>query len=381
MSSDNTAPEAISGKEELPVLSTRALNRALLARQMLLCREELPSLEAIERLAGLQAQSPSAPYFALWARLETFNPEELSHLLQEKKAVRIALMRSTIHLVSAGDCLSFRPNLQPVLDRSLQGAFGKALTGLNLNELASRGRDLVEETPLTAQQLGQSLQVIYPGYEPSALSAAVRNSVPLVQLPPRGLWGKSGQAVHTSAEKWLGQPLSPVSSADQMVVRYLAAFGPASVKDIQVWSGLTRLSEAVERLRPQLITFRDEHGSELFDLPGAPRPDPSTPAPPRFLGEFDNMLLSYADRTRIIDKNIQPRVCTKNGLVRPTLLLGGFVCGTWTLKRERGRAVLLIEPFKPLTIQEKEALTEEGARLLHFAAASAKSHDIRFEDI
>ncbi|MNV00969.1 hypothetical protein D3C71_911540 [compost metagenome] len=381
MSSDNSAPPSISGKKEVPVLSPRALNRALLARQMLLHRVELPSLEIIERLAGLQAQSPSAPYFALWARLEGFNPEELSHLLQEKKAVRIALMRSTIHLVSAEDCLSFRPVLQSVLDRSLQGAFGKALAGLNLNELTSRGRALVDEAPLTSQQLGQSLQVIYPEYEPSALAAAIRNSVPLVQLPPRGLWGKSGLAVHTTVENWLGQPLSLASSADQMVLRYLAAFGPASVKDIQVWSGLTRLSEALERLRPQLNTFRDEHGAELFDLPDAPRPDPNTPVPPRFLGEFDNMLLSYADRTRIMDNSIQSRVCTKNGLVRSTFLLDGFVCGTWTIKVERGRALLRLEPFKPLTNQEKEALTEEGARLLHFAAPNAKSHDIQFAAI
>ncbi|RUT31739.1 winged helix DNA-binding domain-containing protein [Paenibacillus zeisoli] len=378
MSSDHTTPPNISGQKAAPVLSPRALNRALLARQMLIRRIELPPLDALERLAGLQAQSPSAPYYALWARLEGFNPEELSLLLQDKKAVRMALMRSTIHLVSARDGLSFRPVLQSVLDRSLQGAFGKALAGLDLNELILKGRSIVDETPLTSQQLGQSLQSSYPGHDPSALAAAIRNSVPLVQLPPRGLWGKSGQAVLTSAEKWLGQPLSSASSADQMVLRYLAAFGPASVKDIQVWSGLTRLVEVVESLRPQLTTFRSENGTELFDLPNAPRPDSNISVPPRLLGEFDNILLSYNDRSRIMDNSIQARVCTKNGLVRSTVLLDGFVSGIWNIKLEKGQACLRIEPFKSLTDQEKDSLTEEGTRLLHFAASHAKSYAIQF---
>lgn len=360
------------------VLGTRALNRALLARQMLLKRAELSALEAIQRLGGLQAQAPLAPYFSLWTRLEGFQPDELSDLIQERKVVRIALMRSTLHLVSAQDCLDFRPLLQSVHDRGLQGSFGKALADIHLEELSLLGRELVEAEPLTFNQLGKRLQAAWPDHDPAALSAAVRTRVPLVQLPPRGLWGQSGQATHTSAESWLGQPLTAGPSLDKMILRYLAAFGPASVKDIQVWSGLTRLNEGIERLRPELVTFRDEHGSELFDLQGAPRPDPDSPAPPRFLGEFDNMLLSYSDRTRILNELDRKRVFTVNGIIRPTILLDGFVCGTWRINRERGCTALLIEPFQRLTGTEREALTEEGLRLLQFAAADAKSHDILF---
>jgi hypothetical protein len=366
------------GGEPVPVLGLRALNRALLARQMLLSRVKLPALGVIEQLVGLQAQAPNAPYFDLWTRIEGFRQEELSGLIQDRKAVRIALMRSTIHLVSAQDCLNLRPCLQSVHDRSLNGSFGKRLAGLDTKALATAGRALVEAKPLTFSELGKRLNEQWPDRDPTALAAAVRTLVPLVQLPPRGLWGENGQAMHTSAEAWLGQSLSSQPATEEMILRYLAAYGPATTKDIQVWSGLTRLSKVVERLRPQLLTFRDEQGYELFDLPDAPRPDAETQSPPRFLGEFDNMLLSYADRKRIIDDAYHKRVITENGIIRSTILMDGFVCGTWKIKRDHGTATLIIEPFKRLSKQEQNALAEEGARLLNFAAVDDKSHYILF---
>ncbi|UUZ89898.1 winged helix DNA-binding domain-containing protein [Paenibacillus sp. P25] len=365
---DPTAP--------VPVLGRRALNRALLARQMLLSRAELPVLDAVERLAGLQAQSPNAPYFALWTRLEGFRQEELSRFIEERKTVRIALMRSTLHLVSARDSLHWRPLLQPVLDRGLKGVYGKRLEGLDPAEIAAAGRKLVEAQPLTFSEIGKRLSERWPDRDPSALAAAVRTWVPLVQPPPRGLWGESGQAVHTSAEAWLGRPLAPEPAVEEMLLRYLAAFGPASVKDMQVWSGLTRLSAVVERLRPRLVTFRDEQGGELFDLPDAPRPDADTPVPPRFLGEYDNTLLSYADRTRILDEAARKRVFTENGIIRSTILIDGFVSGIWRVEKQRGTAVLIIEPFAWSPEQDRRALTEEGGRLLQFAAAE-DVHEIR----
>jgi len=164
----------------------------------------------------------------------------------------------------------------------------------------------------------------------------------------------------------------------QMILRYLAAFGPASVLDIQTWSGLTRLREATERLRPQLRSFRDEHGHELFDLPDAPRPDPDTPAPPRFLPEFDNLLLSHADRTRVVSDEHRRRTMTINGVIPGSVLLDGIFCGQWTIKRQRGAATLIIDPFEPLLQQDRNALADEGARLLAFAAAAAESHDVLF---
>jgi hypothetical protein len=278
--------------------------------------------------------------------------------------------------------LQLRPWVQPALDRSLQGTYGKRLAGIDAKALAAAGRALVEAQPHTFSELDQLLGKMWPDRDPDALTAAIRTMVPLVQLPPRGIWGKAGQATHTSTEAWLGRPLAAESSqtaaAQKAIVRYLAAFGPASVKDIQTWSGVTRLREAIEPLRPQLVVFRDAQGVELFDVPAAPRPDPETQAPPRFLSEFDNMLLSYEDRTRIIDEAYRKRVCTVNGLVRATILVNGFVAGTWRIAQKRGTATLLIEPFRPLSVQERDALTEEGIRLLNFAAAECRAADIVF---
>jgi hypothetical protein len=200
-----------------------------------------------------------------------------------------------------------------------------------------------------------------------------------VQIPPRGVWGVGGLAVHTTAEAWLGRPLEARPALDAMVMRYLAAFGPASVKDVQTWSGLTRLREVVEQLRPQLRSFRDEQGIELFDLPDAPRPDPETPAPARFLPEFDNLFLSHADRSRVIDEaHRQSILATPNGLIPGGASVDGFFCGLWIIRKQRSSATLTIELFAQLTQQDRDALVEEGAALLKFVAAEAETHDIRF---
>jgi hypothetical protein len=317
------AQEAAIEKEPGTVLSNRELNRASLARQMLLSRVKLPVLEAIEKLVGMQAQSPNAPYYGLWSRIEAFRHEQLSGVLLDKRVVRMALMRSTLHLVYAPDALRLRPLLQPVMDRSLKGAFGKQLHGIDQEALAAAGRELVEQEPMTSNALGMRLCEQWPGLDPEAAAAAVRNRVPLVQLPPRGIWGESGQAIHTSIEAWLGQPLSSSPEPRWLIRRYLAAFGAATVKDIQVWSGLTRIHEELTSLRPHLILFRNERGEELFDLADAPRPDADTPSAPRFLSEFDNMLLSYADRGRIMDESYRKLVFTSNGIVRSTFLIDG----------------------------------------------------------
>lgn len=361
-----------SSSAAVKVLSSRALNRALLARQSLLQRSKLTALALIEQLAGLQSQTPNPPYFGLWSRLENFRQEELAELIADREVVRIALMRSTIHLVTAGDCLSFRQLLQAVLRRALNGSYGKQLAGLDIPVIAEAGRLLVEEYPRTYNELGKLLQQRWPDCSKEALAGVVRTEVPLVQVPPRGLWGVSGEAAHTSSEAWLGRPLETGYTQEDMIMRYLGAFGPASIKDMQIWSGLTRL-----RLRMQLRSFKDENGSELLDLPDAPLPDADIAAPPRFLGEFDNMLLSFDNRTRIIADSYRPRVFTKNGIIRAAVLIDGFVCGIWNIGRHRGAAVLTIELFEPLKGPERSALEEEGGRLLQFAAAEADRRDMK----
>src|SRR3712207_739226 len=265
------------------VLGRRALNRALLERQMLLRRSELSAFAAIEHLVGMQAQSPLAPYVGLWTRLEGFQPDELVRLLNDREVVRIALMRNTVHLVTAEDCLMLRPLTQVIFDRDLRTntTFAPRLRGVDIGALTAAGRALVEERPRTNKELGALLRERWHDRDAASLVFAIRSQVPLVQVPPRGIWGKGGQVRCTSAEAWLGRPLRTDPSPEDMVMRYLAAFGPATVKDLQQWCGLTRLRAVVERVRPRLVTFRDGAGNELFDLPGAPRPDPDTPAPVR----------------------------------------------------------------------------------------------------
>jgi hypothetical protein len=346
---------------------------------MLLARESLPTVRAVERLVAMQAQAPLAPYVGLWTRLEGFRTDDLADRINGHDLVRIALIRGTIHLVSAAGCLELRPLIQPVLDRALKTGYGRHLTELDVEEVAAEGRALVEERPRTFADLGASLAERRPGRDRDALTAVVRTQVPLVQLPPRGIWGKGGQAVHTSAEAWLGRSLSPEPSPEDMVLRYLAAYGPASVKDLQTWSGLTRQRQVIDQLRPRLLSFRDENGIELLDLPDAPRPDPETPAPPRFLPEYDNLLRSHADRTRVLPAEHRGRLATPNDSPRPAFLIDGFVHGTWRVSRERDRTVLTVEPYTPLSVRDRTALTEEGARLLAFAA-DGTDHDIRITE-
>jgi hypothetical protein len=365
---------------DLNVLDRRALNRALLARQLLLERTVMPATDAVEHLVGMQAQTPNPPYIGLWTRLAGFRIEELADRVRSREVVRLVLMRGTIHLVTARDCLGLRPVLQSVLERQLTGTAGRGLDGLDLTDVTAHGRELVEKEPLTLGRLGSLLANQWPERAPADLALAVRNLVPLVQVPPRGLWGESGQAVHTTAEAWLGRPLATDTTPDAVVERYLAAFGPATVKDIQTWSGLTRIGAVVKQLGSRLRTFRDVNGRELFDLPDAPLPDPEVPVPVRFLPEFDNILLSHADRSRILTEEQRRLVFTRNGLIRSTILVDGFVRGLWRIDRERGSVALVIQPFSRLTRKDRAALCAEGMGLLAFAAQDSSSAEVRFED-
>jgi hypothetical protein len=362
------------------VLGPRELNRATLERQLLLRRRKLSAVEAIEHLVGMQAQAPAPPYVGLWTRLEDFHPDDLKRLILERRAVRIALMRNTVHLVSARDCLAMRPLMQPVFDRTLYSTRANRanLEGVDIEALVAAGRALLEERPRTAKELGKLLQEQWPEHDPASLARAIRHLVPLVQVPPRGLWGKSGPAAHTTAEAWLGRPLDPASSLEETILRYLGAFGPATVKDVQTWSGLTRLGEVIERVRPRLRIFRDERGKELFDVPDAPMPDPDTPALPRFLPEFDNLILSHADRTRVIAEEYRKAIASKNGMVPASVLVDGFVRGTWKTERSRGKATLEVKPFEPLAKEDRDALAEEGEQLIRFTGAG--SYEIRFAE-
>jgi hypothetical protein len=361
----------------VPVLSARALNRALLARQMLLERADMPPLAAIETLVGMQAQVPTDPYFGLWSRLRGFTAADLARLVETRKAVRIGAMRGTIHLMTAADALAIRPLVQPVFDRVLfSNAESRPLKGRDLTAFIAEGRSAVEAKALTWAELRRHLALRWPGIPDVALLRAAQFSLPLVQVPPRGLWGKAGAARVTTLDAWLKKQPKAMP-LEKLVLRYLAGFGPASVMDAQAWSGLTRLAPVFARLRPKLTVFHDESGRELFDLPDAPRPDEATPAPVRFLPVYDNATLGFAERGRIIPTGpTPPRPLPVNGQVR-AFLVDGFVTGFWKIVTERGAATLVLEPFRKLTKPEQSALEAEGAALLAFAAPEAQAGGTR----
>ena len=367
------------------VLSRRALNRATLERQLLLRRAHCTAFDAVEHLVGLQAQIPLNPYTGLWSRLERFRPDELAALLEGRRVVRTVVMRATIHLVSADDCLALRPLMQPVLSAELarHPEFAPRLQGVDLEPVVAFARRLLAERSRTGGELRASMEARFPGHDPAALAYACRCLLPLVQVPPRGVWGRTAQVSSTTAEAWLGRPLAVDASIDDVVVRYLRAFGPAAVADVAAWSRLTGLRTVVERLRPRLRTFRDERGHELFDLPDAPRPEPDTPAPPRFLPEYDNVVLSYVDRSRFHSEKRRLPGSGRSGPVHGAVLSDGFLCGPWRLERDRdtGAATLIVTLVERLTKRAQAALAAEGRRFLRFVAADADGHDVRFEAV
>ncbi len=340
---------------------------------MLLRRVRLPAAEAIERLVGMQAQVPTDPYFGLWARLDEFQAGELAELIETRRAVRaVSMMRTTIHLVTAPDCLAIRPLLQPLLERQWRySPFARALAGVDTRAVLAVGLAILAEGPLTMSALGRRLGETWPERDGQALSYAVRTLIPMVQLPPRGIWGRGGLPVCDTVESWLGMAPAPSSTLDQLVLRYLAAFGPATVRDIQTWSWLSGLREVVERLRPRLRTFRDEIGRELFDVPDGPLPDPGTPAPVRLLPQFDNVVLSHHDRSRIADPRLRERIW-----MRGTVLIDGFAAGTWRLDRHRRVARLVVRLFGEVGRAERADLEAEAGRLAAFAAADTTAREI-----
>jgi hypothetical protein len=380
-------------------LDRRTLNRTLLDRQLLAGPSALGLDAAVAHLVGLQAQIPTSPYIGLWSRLARFAHADLADAISERRLVRIALMRSTIHLVTARDCRKLRPAVRQALDRELTATiWGPPIKGMDLDALLTEARAALRERPMTAAELGKHLLLRWPDRDPRAMAYAVRNLETLVQVPPRGLWGMPGQPRHAVAADWLagqgatgsgmagsgmaGTGMAGTDAADAapgsdaaarrraMIPRYLAAFGPATVMDVQAWAGVTRLAEVIEPLRPGLRTYRDENGRELWDLPEASLGDPDAPAPVRFLPEYDNAILGYADRSRIIPdghtfasyaRRLRPRCVVRGGV-----LADGFLAGVWSVTKAGDEHSLTVDPFTPLPPATAAAVEETGHRLLAF---------------
>ncbi len=358
------------------VLSQRALNRATLARQYLLERAPVRAVDAIERLAGMQSQAPLAPYVGLWTRVREFAPGELATLTEERQVARLQLMRNTVHLVSAGDALDWAALFAPLGAAEFNANFRAGTAGADLKAVLAEAGRLLAERPRSRAELGRLLAERWPQDDPRALGYAVTLHLVLCQVPPRGVWGKGGSAAWAPLADWLGAPLGSApadTQVDALVLRYLGAFGPASVADVQAWSGLTRLREVVERLGVRL--FRGEAGQTLYDLPDAPRPAEDAPAPPRFLPEYDNLLLSHSDRTRVIPHRRPVPLPPGNGATGGTVLIDGLWLGSWQLRDQQ----LRIRPFVSLRPADRDALLAEAAGLCAFIAP-ATAPDVIIDD-
>lgn len=361
------------------VLSRRALNRGLLARQMLLVREDVPALAAVERLVGLQAQQPLPPFVGLWTRLAKFERDDLIGLLKERAIVRATTMRGTLHLMTAVDYMAFRETLQPMLTAGMNSVLRERAQALDVPALVAIARKFLGDEPRTFTELREALLAAFPTGDERAMGYAVRTHVPLVAAPDDAAWGFAADPRFVDVETWLGRPTDIAERREELVLRYLAAFGPATAADAQAWLGLGGLKEVFETLRPQLLTFRDEKKRELFDLPDAPRPSEDTAAPVRFLPGFDSAILAHADRLRIIADAHRGLVTTKNLQVLPTILMDGFVAGTWKGTRAKKTATLTISPCAKIAVAARKQLTAEGERLLRFIEPEAGEWTVRFE--
>lgn len=359
-------------------LSNRQLNRATLARQILLEREDRPAHEVIGHLVGLNAQDPEPPYVGLWSRIPDFRPDELEKLLYDRMVVRASLFRGTQHIVPAEDYWWIRELLRPMLVRLQRNAFGKATSGIDLDDLVATAHSLLSDGPLTRSELGRALTEKWPGRDPVALARSVQFLTSVVHPPPDGTWEWRGKTPFLSAADWLGGPPEngPEEPARRLVLRYLAAFGPASTRDVQAWSGLTGLRHVIAGLRPELRVFRSEDGRELFDLPDAPRPDPDVEAPVRFLAALDNVLLAHHDRTRVVDDEQR-----KHTYLEAAMTVDGFVHGLWRVRHIDSTATLIVRLFKPIPGNAKDQVIAEGMKLLGFVAPRADEHDITFQEL
>ncbi|WP_432277783.1 winged helix DNA-binding domain-containing protein [Lysobacter stagni] len=315
---------------------------------------------------------------ALWSRLSGFRGQQLHEAARNGEIVRGTWLRATIHLVSADDYVAFRTRLQPVIDRELTATRWRSIgDGFDEARAEQLARALLERAPMSAQALGEALQVHFPKADRSALGHWVRTRVPLAMVPGDERWGWSRPPRFVPADRWLQRPLE-MSDLDTLLLQGIAAIGPVTAGDLRMWSGLPGIAARLEALRPRLKVFLLEDGRELFDLPDAPRPRADTPAPVRFLPEFDNVLLSHEDRSRIVPAAHARRFNqTANGRRPRAVLVDGFARAGWTWTRERNQATLQLQPYERFDAATRDALEAEALALLHFLEPDAATHRVR----
>ncbi len=351
------------------VLTDRQLNRATLARQLLLARQKMPVVKAIEQVLALQAQVPRPPHVGLWSRLEAFEREHLLVPLHARTLVRATTMRGTIHIMSAKDFVAFRGALQPSLTAGWKTVAGKTPTP-PIEKLIAAGRKVLGSEGRTFNQIRAELVRQFPTAHDRIdriMGYAVRTHVPLVQVPTHeDDWGFPADSAFALADGWLKKSIGDGAGPAALIMRYLAAFGPATAADIQWWTGLRGVAELLAPVRSKLLMFKDERGRDLFDLPKAPRPDADTDAPVRFLPEYDSVVIGHSDRSRLVDEKFRKVLVTKNLIVPATFLVDGRIAGTWKLEGKKAKAAVTLTPFAPLPKKVREELEEEAESLALF---------------
>ncbi|CAL9469723.1 hypothetical protein SUDANB121_02824 [Nocardiopsis dassonvillei] len=355
----------------MTVLDDRALNRAALARQALLEPSDRSALDLVSHLCGLQAQEPQEPFVGLWTRMRRFRAPELSDLLTGRRVVRVHLMRRTVHLMTTEDVLAWRSRFGAMLRQKVAATYRRELEGVDLDELEAAGRAvLADGEPRTMAELVGAVADRWPDAHRRALGEMLVSAlVPVVQTPPRGLWRTRAGVRNAPLSAWTGREPAPHDPGGtdpvgrELVRRYLAAYGPATSTDLRAWCGLAGLPAAVAAVREELVSFRDTGGRELLDLPGAPLPDPDTPAPVRFLPAFDNAVLGYRYRGRIIDDEHRGLSVAGERVV----LVDGRVTATWT----GGDDTVSVTPLRPLTPAERDAVAERAEELSAFLSDGA----------
>ena len=356
-------------------LTTRALNRATLARQMLLARSDAGIVQTIEFLGGLQAQQSNDPYICLWSRLDGFRHEDLTALIVGRTLLRATTMRGTLHLHSVLDMVGFRALVQGFLHGQWNGGFSKRIGNEDKAKVLKVASRLLDKEPQTAGALQKQLAPKFPAAEPLALTTLLQSHETLIQVPPTRLWGNGGAPLLQRIEKYLPNVPGPQLSRTDLIRRYIAAFGPASINDMQIWCRLTRLSTEFEAIRDELVTFEDEDGRVLYDLPDAPRPDEETPAPVRFLPLYDNVYLGYDDRRRMLSPATAHLINLFQAF-KPAVLIDGQINAGWAVNVKKGAAVLEVVTYRTLLKREQHDLETEGLAFLKFMEPEARSYDV-----
>lgn len=355
-------------------LTLRQLNRTLLARQMLLARQDMSPVAATEHLIALQSQIPNPPYIGLWTRLRSFERSQLTALLESREIVRAPWIRSTLHLVSAADHQRFQSVIQPALLRGFRSFFGARGADLDIERLVGIAKPFLESNQPSIGALRTHLQAQEPTLNKEAMAYAVRSYLPLVQIPPSGTWGAGTRATYTTADNWLGPAVS--SDLPSLFRRYLAAYGPADIMDFQTWTGMTRLKSQLAPALADLVVYQSESGRDMYDLPESTIAAPDSIAPLRFIPEYDNVLIAHRDRSRILPDEHRKKVFLSAGRVIGTVLIDGFVGATWKVKKDKHSLTLNVKLFEAKPNDCLQEIQEEGNRLLRFYDEEASSHAV-----